>query len=975
MPLLSISVLGPLQVTLADAPVNGFEYNKVRALLAYLAVEAGAAHPRAELCALLWPDLPEKTARRNLTQALTTLRHALGEADRGPHYLLATHEAVEINGEVRSDVTGFNALLDQSERHAHRSWHTCSECAGHLREAMALYRGDFLSQLSVPDSIPFEEWALLWRERLRQRALSALERLAQRAEWCGDYRAAASHARRMVELDSLRESGHRELIRLLALDGQWSAAEAQYEHLRRTLQSELAAEPEAETVELRERMRTRAHGKLRRFEPPPFHCPEPPNALIGRAAELVSICTQLREQSVRVLTLTGTPGLGKTRLALEAAHMLRFDFEDGLHFIELAPVAEAAGVPSAIAQQLNVKERPGQTLAETLTTHLKPKHSLLVLDNFEHVLEAAAFIAELLAACPAAKVLITSRAPLLIRAERQHTVAPLAATDSVQLFVERVRALQPAFTPTEAQRVAIVELCARLDHLPLAIELIAVRARSLSPAELLQQLEHRLSALGAGPRDLPERQRSLRGAIAWSYDLLSAEEQRVFASLGVFAGGGTLEAMQAVVGEAASVLPALEALARASLVQTHSVAGETRFLLLETIREYALGQLAARGDLSDAQQRHAEYFTHGAELARHNLGSAQQEPGFRRLTTDLDNLRAALQWAVTRPAPLILVRLTTALYHFWWRSGLVNEGLRWMEMALLQRDVAPLELQAELLVNVGVLAVQCDDYAKAYAHLLKGLELARRIGHRRLTRGALANLGNLALLQGHFDQVEPYLAEAIQVTRAINDEAYARYTLTVLADLHYRMGRFEAASEAYGQALEINRQHDDREGEADSLWGLARAARGLGNLPQAARYSDEAMALYRALDHELGMGWVVNVRANIASEAGQLDEALRLYHEALTIRLKHDDKQGCSRVLDEAAHTFARLYRWTRAVQILSAADHVRTALGGRMTEFERQAREAVLRDCRAALEREKYESVWETGRALTLSQTVALVG
>ena len=266
MALLSISVLGPLQVKLDETPVNGFEYNKVRALLAYLAVEAGQPHPRAELCALLWPDLPEKTARRNLTQALSALRHALGETDDGPHFLLATSETIELSGEVSGDVARFNALLDESERHAHRNWRTCRACAERLREAIALYRGDFLSQLSVPDSTPFEEWALLWRERLRQRALSGLERLAERAEWCSDYRAAAECARRMVELDSLRESGQRELIRLLALDGQWSAAEAQYEHLRRILLSELAVEPEAETVELHGRVHVRAQGQLRRYK-------------------------------------------------------------------------------------------------------------------------------------------------------------------------------------------------------------------------------------------------------------------------------------------------------------------------------------------------------------------------------------------------------------------------------------------------------------------------------------------------------------------------------------------------------------------------------------------------------------------------------------------------------------------------------------------------------------------------------------
>lgn len=388
---LVVSVLGPLQVSLDGTPIEGFEYAKVRALLAYLAVAGDTAQPRDALAALLWPGQPASTARRNLSQALSALRQALGQADEGARFLVVTPGSLQITGEVACDAARFTALLEASERHRHRSWHTCSACASRLEAALTLYRGAFLSQFYLADSAGFEEWAALWRERLQQRAMAALRRLIQRAEWRGDAQM-VEYARRLVEIDPLHESSHRERMRVLALDGQWSAAEAQYGQLRRLLAAELGVEPEAETTALFNRIRERANDGLRRLGPPPFNCPIPPSPLVGRAAPLREVCDRLRAGRLRALTLTGTPGLGKTRLAVEAAHALRYDFEHGVCLVELAPLAAPGLVPSALAQALGIKEEPGVPLPATLLTHLKDRHMLLVIDNFEHVLEAAGFV-------------------------------------------------------------------------------------------------------------------------------------------------------------------------------------------------------------------------------------------------------------------------------------------------------------------------------------------------------------------------------------------------------------------------------------------------------------------------------------------------------------------------------------------------------------------------------------------------------
>jgi DNA-binding SARP family transcriptional activator len=492
----------------------------------------GACGPRP-------PGQPDRAARGNLSQALTTLRNALDDKTGSPSILLADAETVQLDpgSAIAVDVRQFLALLRTSEAHAHHSWRTCTPCAERLRQAMSVYRDNFLADFFIADSAVFEEWASLQREHLRQRALSALERLVEWAQGRGASVEAIEYARRQVALEPLLEVNHRAFMRLLALNGEVSAALAHYKQLRQMLAEELAVEPEAATSALFDQIR---RGDTAGLQPPqaPFKVPVPPTPLVGRAPDRQAMCARLQDPHVRALTVTGTGGIGKTRLAIEAAHSLRYDFDDGVYFVELAPLNDAALVIDAIAQLLDVKERPGQSLSETLRAHLRSKHTLLVLDNFEHVGAAAPLVAELLAACPALKVLVTSREPLAIRAEWQYALEPLAHADAIQLFVQRAQAAgaAPGVAADGDNTLIYADICLRLEGLPLAIELIAARARILPPTELLRQLDQPLKALVHGPRDAPKRHQTLRNAIQWSYDLLNAEEQRVFTHLGVFAG-------------------------------------------------------------------------------------------------------------------------------------------------------------------------------------------------------------------------------------------------------------------------------------------------------------------------------------------------------------------------------------------------------------------------------------------------------
>lgn len=1011
MAVLSISMLGPLVVLRDGVPFRPFKYNKARALLAYLAVESGRAHPRAELCVLLWPELTEYAARRNLTQVLSSLRDMLADPEGQP-WLITDVESVRLNEDLPLDVDvkRFDRLLSDSERHSHRSWQTCGACGDRLGRAMALYHGDFLSQISVADSAPFEEWAVLWRERLRQRAFSALERLASRAEWLEDYHAAAAYAGHMVDLDNLREASHRERMRLLALDGQWAAAEAQFEQVRRTLASELDVEPADETVNLFERVRTRSGG-FHRFEPPPFRCPIPLSVLIGREADLDAVRRALRSDELRILTLTGTPGLGKTRLALEAARDLRHDFEDGVTFVDLVPVTNAAGVPAAVADALGLKELAGKTPGETVVVHLKTRQALLVLDNFEHVLGAAGWVGEVLAACPGIKVLATSRAPLRIRGEHQQSLTPLDLSEAIRLFVERARAMAPGFALTSANEPTIAEICNRLDALPLAIELVAVRTRTLSPTALLQQLQYRLPALESGPRDVHERHRTLRAAIGWSYDLLDVEAQRLFARLGVLAGGGSFEAARALIDETVS-LHSLETLVEASLVRTDEVDGETRITLLETIREFAFERLREADALADAQRRHVDYFVSLAERAEGELRGSNSRAWLDRLTRDLDNLRAALTWSLDDPGDR-LIRLVKALDRFWEFRGLLAEGRQWVARAIDRQQDNDLALQAKLLEVDGVLAWRQGDYPDALSRLSRALEqykqleddlavsrvlrglgavveaqgdfrtsraileealaIAREDGTPHAIAASVLSLGLLEAYQGNYAQAEALYAECLSLGREIGDSALLGNVLLNLGLLHENRGDFDRAWDLMQEGLGAFRSIDYKIGIGLVLLNLGNFAVDRGHLADAETFFRQSLDIQRELGDLATASYPLFGLGKIAHVEGDIPGARRSYLESLKLRYETGELRPIPRNLNGLGEIDLIEGRPERAARLFGAAEALRDRLGTPVVATYLPTYQREVATLRQALGEAEFASAWAAGRALSLDQVLQL--
>jgi len=762
----------------------------------------------------------------------------------------------------------------------------------------------------------------------------------------------------------------------------------------------LAKEPDKRYVSTRDLARELAairdcfsEKPLKQVEARPTSLPVSRTGFVGREKEVAAAKELLQRQDVRLVTVTGPGGIGKTRLAVEVASGLIEWFPGGIHFVPLSPLSDPDLVASVIVQALGIREAGGQSPLEILKENLQDslrEPRLLLLDNFEHLVQAAPTVAELLVMGPNLKILVTSRAALHVYGEHEFPVPPLALPDprsipsvevlsqypAVALFVQRAVAAKPDFELNRENAPAVTEICARLDGLPLAIELAAARIKVLSPSSMLTRLASRLQLLTGGARDLPLRQQTLRAAMDWSYDLLNAAEQKLFRRLSVFVGGCNLEGVEAVCDTKGDLdldlLDGMASMVDKSLVQqVEQAKGESRFVMLETIREYALEKLEVSGEEALTKRAHAAYCLVLAEEATEQSGAEGTE-WLERFAFEHDNFRAGLEWLTETGDAEWGLRLGATLFQFWETRDYLTEGRAKLGKLLkLAGAAAATKVRARALFAAGVLAGGQGDYASACALVGESLDITRQLHDKQGVAVSLNALAVIAKGRGDVAVAHSLFEESLAVWRELGDLKAVARSLSNLANVVTLQGDYARARSLYAECLSTFRGLGDRTGVAWSLNQQGDVARVQGDTLAARTLYERSLAIFRELGDSWGIAGTLADLGTLAREQQNFPEAHTLYRESLRVFQKLDHKRGIARLLECLACLAAAQIRAERSLRLAGAAAALRQNIGAPLTPAEQRKLDTILDPARKALTNTACTTAWLEGWALPVEKAI----
>ncbi len=935
--------------------------HKTTSLLAYLILHKHSPHSREKLAALLWGDVPDERARRSLRTALANIRRIIG------HELLVTdRQTVQINPgiPVWADAHELSKIADSAAQ----------EEVANLQYAIDLYRGDLLADF-------YDDWILRERDHYQALYLDLLLRVTQLMRSRSDYGSAIEYAERALESDPANERAHQHLMFCRLASGDRTGALRQYEKCRLLLQEELAAEPSPETTAL---YRWLARAPANALEARITNLPIPLTSFIGRRREMARVKELLAQ--ARLVTLTGPGGCGKTRLAIQVASDVVDSFTDGVWWVDFAPLMDASLISQTVARVLGIHEAPNVPMSASLVNTLHPRNILLVLDNCEHLVDGIARLAmTLLRACPKLKILTTSREALGVLGETILCVPSLSFPmrpgllpgekledyESVRLLAERAVAVKTDFELGMENASAVAQICRRLEGIPLAVELAAARVKVLSVHEVAARLDDRFSLLTAGSRTTLPRHQTLRAAVDWSWNLLSEKEQALLPRLSVFVGGWTLEAAEVVCSDAVSPSEVLDLTASlvdkclVEVVEGHG--GETRYRMLETVRQYGLERLDEAGQVEATRHRHSHFFAELAERAEPRLRGPKMRAWLERLEVEHDNFRTALEWSLAQQSSESSLRFAGALGVFWRKRGYLSEGRAWLERLLARAQNASPELRAKAVAPASWLARDLGDYERARALQREGLEILRAAGGKLAMGDMLIQGGLLAVYENDPQRAFDCFDECLALSEELSYRWGRAMALVNLAHAALFDLRWDArARSRCEEALELFKELDDETEQAHALIILGAGAHYENDDRRGRVQLKQAVSICRQAGDKRQLAWATTVLSLMMRRVGSVDEASLVAKEGLRLAAELGEKTIAVFAVVFSALLAKDRGRVEQAVRLLSCAIAYGESFGYRASPFIWDTITPDLDGMRSVLGEEAFTEAWAEGAAMS---------